>query len=161
MKFREELTYDADVARVRAMLAEEDFRAQVCDAQHVLARTVSITPHGDGAGMQVRVEQQQPADKIPAFAQKIVGRTIDIVQEETWHDATSADLLVTIPGKPGRLSGTIRLEETASGTREVVEGDVKVSIPVVGGKLEKLIGQLLGSALRAENRVGRAWLAGS
>ncbi|MBA2465483.1 MAG: DUF2505 family protein, partial [Nocardioidaceae bacterium] len=39
-------------------------------------------------------------------------------------------------------------------------GEVKVSIPLVAGKLERLISDLLASALRSEQRVGRAWLAG-
>ena len=159
MKIREEMTYDAEPARVRTMLADPGFREQVCQAQHVLEHDVVITPE-EGAGMRVRIVQHQPADRIPSFAQKIVGRTIEIVQEEHWHDATAADLTVTIPGKPGSLRGTIRLEADGAGTREVVEGEVKVAIPVIGGKLEKLIAQLLGSALRAENRVGRSWLAG-
>ena len=34
-----------------------------------------------------------------------------------------------------------------------------MSIPLVGGKLEALIGSLLASALRSEERVGRTWLA--
>jgi hypothetical protein len=34
-----------------------------------------------------------------------------------------------------------------------------VSIPLVGGKLEGLIGDLLAAALRTEERVGRRWLA--
>ena len=37
---------------------------------------------------------------------------------------------------------------------------MKVSLPLVGGKLEQLIADVLGSALRNEQRVGRAWLAG-
>lgn len=156
MRFREELTYDADMARVRAMLADEGFREQVCEAQRVLDHDVTIIP--EGLGMRVRIVQQQPADGIPSFAQRLVGSTIEIVQEEHWHDATAADLTVTIPGKPGHLRGTIRLEPDGDGTREIVEGEVKVSIPVIGGKLEKLIAQLLGSALRAENRTGRTWL---
>ena len=39
-------------------------------------------------------------------------------------------------------------------------GDIKVRIPLVGGKLEGLIGDMLERALKTEQRVGRAWLAG-
>jgi hypothetical protein len=41
-----------------------------------------------------------------------------------------------------------------------VAGDIKVKIPMLGGKLEGLIGDLLTKALLTEQRVGRAWLAG-
>ena len=43
---------------------------------------------------------------------------------------------------------------------ETVAGDIKVKIPMIGGKLEGLIGDLLTAALKTEERVGRAWLAG-
>jgi len=157
MKFREELTYDAPPAQVRAMLADEGFRSEVCTYQRVLSHEVAITQ--DGAGMRVRIEQTQPAKGIPAFAAKFIGDTVEILQEEDWSGERAGDLSVTIPGKPGSLKGTIRLEETATGTREIVEGDIKVSIPLVGGKIEKLIGDLLAAAIRAENTVGREWLA--
>ncbi|HEX4189520.1 MAG TPA: DUF2505 domain-containing protein, partial [Marmoricola sp.] len=73
--------------------------------------------------------------------------------------ATSSSLHVTIPGKPGDMKGTITLAAVDGGTTEVVEVDVKASIPLIGGKIEGLIGDMLGKALRAENKVGRDWLA--
>ncbi len=38
--------------------------------------------------------------------------------------------------------------------------EIKVGIPLVGGKIESLIADLLRKALRAENAVGRQHLAG-
>ena len=43
---------------------------------------------------------------------------------------------------------------------ENIAMDVRVSIPLVGGKLEDLIAGLLKDAFRAENKVGLKWLAG-
>ena len=51
------------------------------------------------------------------------------------------------------------ITEDGTGTTENVRMDVKVSIPMVGGKIERLIAELLSKALRAENHVGRQWLA--
>ncbi len=64
-----------------------------------------------------------------------------------------------IPGKPGDMRGTVALRESGGTTTETVDLTVKVGIPLVGGKLEGLIADLLLKALRAENTVGRAWLA--
>ena len=110
--------------------------------------------------MNVLIDQTLPADGIPAFATKIVGDKIQVVQKETWTSPTRAALEVTIPGKPGHLRGTITLAENGGTTVETVSGDIKVSIPLVGGKLEALIGDLLASALRTEGKVGTNWLAG-
>ncbi len=62
---------------------------------------------------------------------------------------------VEIPGKPGEIRGTVSITEDGTGTTENVRMDVKVSIPMVGGKIEGLIAELLTKALRAENHVGR------
>ncbi|MDP3969712.1 MAG: DUF2505 domain-containing protein [Nocardioides sp.] len=157
MKFRQEMQYDAPPAAVRAMVADPAFREEVCEEQGTLRHDVTITP--DGEQLTVRIELVQPTTGVPAVAKKFVGNETEVVQEESWHDATSADLKVTIPGKPGSLVGGIRLEEDGDGTRQVIEGDLKVSVPLVAGKLEKVIADLLSSAIRAEERAGKRWLA--
>jgi len=158
MKFSHRLTYDAAPADVLAMLADPAFREKVCVAMRATRRDVSI----DGApeSMKVVVDQTQPAKGIPSFAKKFVGDEIQIVQHEQWKGGSGATLKVEIPGKPGALDGSIALSQNGSGTVEAVEGDIKVKIPMIGGKLEALIGDLLASALRTEERVGKAWLAG-
>jgi hypothetical protein len=156
-RIRHELAYDAPVEAVATMLADPAFREEVCDYQRVISRKVTITPAG--GGMDVVIDMVQPARGIPSFAQKFVGDTINIVQSESWSSPTSGDITVAIPGKPGEMSGTARLEPSSSGTVETVELTVKVNIPLVGGKLESLIAGLLEKALVAENTVGREWLS--
>lgn len=152
-----DLTYDAPVADVAAMLADPAFREAVCDYQRVLRSSVEIEP--DGAGFRARIEQVQPAQGIPSFATKFVGDEITIVQTERWASADRGDITVEIPGKPGHMVGTAQLREARGTTTETVDLTVKVGIPLVGGKLEGLIGDLLLKALEAENVVGRRWLA--
>lgn len=156
---RYELRYDgASAEQVYAMLSQVDFRDAVCEFQRFPRREVTIisTPNG----MDVTVDQHRPAHEVPSFARKLVGDEINIVQTESWTSPTQATLHVTIPGKPGDMRGTVTLTEVDGGVTEVVEVDVKASIPLIGGKIEGLIGDMLGKALRAENKVGRDWLAG-
>lgn len=150
---RQELAYDAPVDAVAAMLADPAFREEVLERQRVLRGSASVE------GTHVRVEQVQTAQGIPAFATKFVGEEITIVQEEEWRSPTHGDITVTIPGKPGDMTGTATLAERGSGTVETVELTIKVAIPLVGGKLEKLIGDLLNKALRKEHETGVEWLA--
>jgi len=158
MKFSHDLAYDAAPEAVAAMLADPAFRERVCTALHVLRHEVSV--EGAGAGMRVVVDQTQPAKGIPPFAKKFVGDEIRIVQRERWTDTSSADLDIEVPGKPGTMAGGIRLVADGSGTVQEVTGDIRVKVPLVGGKIEALVGDILRSALEAEQRVGRAWLAG-
>jgi hypothetical protein len=159
-RLRHDLTYDAPVFDVAAMLADPAFREDVCDYQRVISKKVTITPKGGSSGgMDVVIDMVQPARGIPGFAQKFVGDTINIVQSESWSSPTQGQISIAIPGKPGDMSGTAVLKESGSGTVETVDLTVKVNIPLVGGKLEGLIAGLLEKALVAENTVGREWLS--
>ena len=158
MKFSHDLTYDASREEVLQMLADPAFRARVCDATRAVRREVSV--EGSGAGMSVVVDQTRSTAGAPAIAQRFVGDAIRIVQRESWSDATRATLELSVPGKPARLTGGIRLEDRDGATVEEVRGDVEVKIPLIGGKLESLVADTFRAALRAEERVGRDWLAG-
>ncbi len=100
----------------------------------------------------------QAAEGIPGFAKKFVGDEIQLVQTERWSDIENARVEVVIPGKPGQMSGTMPLRESGGTTTETVEMEIKVSIPLVGGKIESLIADLLRKALKVENAVGRQYL---
>lgn len=162
-RLRHELTYDAPLAAVAAMLADPAFREEVCERQHVLRQTVTVTPAGAGpsAGKEVVIDQVQAADGIPSFARKFVGDEINIVQKEIWTDAERGDVYVTIPGKPGDMKGTVRLDESDGRTIETMSLEIKVGIPLIGGKIESLVADLLLKALRTEQLVGQDYLSRS
>ena len=151
-----DLTYDAPLVEVGEMLMDPAFREEVCDAQGVLRRTVTVSQ--EGGGMKVVVDQVQSAEGIPGFAKRFVGDEITLIQSEQWSDIETGAVEVVIPGKPGQMHGTISLRESGGKTTETVEMQIKVNIPLVGGRIESLIADLLRKALKAENAVGRAYL---
>ncbi|WP_110181966.1 DUF2505 domain-containing protein [Nocardioides solisilvae] len=154
-----QLTYPAPLEDVAAMLRDPAFRERVCVEQRVVSHDVSVDP--GGATTVVRVARVQEARGIPSFAAKVVGERIEVVQVETWHDHERADYRVEIPGKPGEISGTAVLTESGGTTTETVSLDVTVRIPLLGGRLEGLVHDLVLKALQVENRVGLAHLGGS
>ena len=158
MKFSHQMKYDAPPTDVRAMLADAAFREKVTEASGAFTSDVRIK--SNGSGMSVVVDQKQHDHNIPSFAKKIVGDAIHIVQREQWSDDTYATLDVTIPGKPGHMKGTIALSPDGDGTVEMVDAEIKVHVPLLAGKLERLIAGLLEEALKTEQRVGEAWLRG-
>ena len=157
-KLTQELRYDgATIDQVHEMLADPSFREQVCDFQRVIRHDLEIKADGDT--MTVMIDQFQSADGVPSFARKFVGEEIHIRQEEDWTSREKGNLHITIPGKPGEMTGTALLTEDPDGTTETVNMTIKVNIPLVGGKIEGLIAELLTKALKAEQHVGRKWLA--
>lgn len=158
-RIRHELVYPgATVEQVAAMLVDPAFRQAVADYQGTLRSDVSVTPQG--TGRKVVVDLVHGTDRVPSFARKFVGDEINIVSEEDWYSDTEANIFVTIPGKPGDMKGTSRITESGDGVVQRNDMEVKVGIPLVGGKIEDLIGGLLVKAFKAENKVGVKWLAG-
>jgi hypothetical protein len=147
------LTYDATAEAVTAMLDDQEFRQEVLERQRVLRGSATVD------GDVVTIEQVRSADDIPSFAKKFVGDEILIVQTENWTSPTSADVRLTIPGKPGEAVGTLELVESGGTTTESIDLDVTVKIPLVGGKIEQLVAGIVSSALDIEQKVGREWLA--
>ena len=152
-----DLTYEAPAYAVYAMLTTPEFREAVCARMHVIR--ASVTAEVGARGTVVTIDQAQPAAGLPSFAKKLVGDEIAIVQRETWTDPSRADVLVTIPGKPGEMTGTSTLRESDGTTTHTVELEIKVRIPLVGGKIETLVAEMLLKALRTENVVGRDYLS--
>jgi hypothetical protein len=157
MEFRHEMTYDAALADVSAMLDDPAYRDRVLHAQGGVRGTFEIETEGDIT--TAVVDQVRPAAGLPSYATKFVGSEINIVQREEWTSAEYADLHVTIPGKPGTMVGSISLVEDGGTTTETVAVEITVNIPLVGGKIEKLIADMLRKALRAEEQVARDYLS--
>jgi hypothetical protein len=153
------LTYPgATVDAVYTMLGDPAYRQAVADYQGVTDFACDITPAGDGR--RARLEQAYATDSIPSFAKKLVGNEIRFIQEEDWAGPSGADILVTIPGKPGDMSGTTTLTQSGADVVQRLDIAVKVSIPLVGGKLEDLVAGFVVKAFDAENKVGVKWLTG-
>ncbi len=158
MKFRHELAYDASPADVYAMLADPAFREKVGEAQDVVSQDITVTP--EGAGFRLVNDQVQVTSGLPAIAKKIAGDTTPVVITEVWKDPSGGTLEIDATGKPTSSAGTIRLEAKGSGTVEVVELEIKVKVPLIGGKLEALMADQVRAGMDVEHTVGAAWLAG-
>lgn len=160
MRFEHVNHYAAGPDAVLAMLTTPAFRDQVCVRQHALDHDVDI--RGEGAGAVVLIARTQSLDGAPGVATKVVGDRVRIVQREEWRSPTEAGFAMEIPGKPGRLEGGIVLRDNGDGTTDqLFSGEVKVTVPLLGGKLEQLVASILEKALVREGQVGASWLAES
>jgi uncharacterized protein YndB with AHSA1/START domain len=158
MKLRHEITYDASLAEVFEMLADPAFRRRSAEAMGVISADVSIDR--TGGGMEVRVDQVQPTEGVPSFARKFAGETTRAVQTEKWESPAGGTITIETPGKPTSIKGTLSLAEDAGRTTETLDVEVKVKVPLIGGKLESLMADLVAQGMDKEHEAGVAWLAG-
>ena len=153
-RVREQRTYDAPLEQVAAMLADPAFREEVLSRQRVERGSVSVEEGG------LRIEQVMSTRGLPPAAAGFVGAEIVLVRVERWQDVARRDVHVTIQGQPAELKGQALLADVSAGTRETVDLDVRVRIPLIGGKVEGLVANLVAHALRIEHETGQAWLRG-
>jgi hypothetical protein len=156
MRFQHTNTFSGSVAEVHGMLVDPGFREQVCETIRSLEWSVDVVESTDG--LKVEVRQTQVARKIPPMAQKLIGEHVEIVQRELWIHEGEASFEMEIPGKPGQLRGTVTLQQQGETCVHAYAGELKVNVPLVGGKLEGLVADLLRKALSAEELVGISWL---
>jgi hypothetical protein len=153
MRVTHEVRYDASPDQVHAMLTDPAFREKAAESQGATTVEVSVA---DGS---VRIDMVSPNTDIPAFARKVVGASVHAIQEEQW-DGHGADFSITTPMMPASIHGRRELVADGGGCLDTFEGETKVRIPVIGGKLEKLFADKLAAGWDTEHGAGVAWLAG-
>ncbi len=157
MKFQHKNRYDASPEDVVAMQTDEAYRSSLKSRTRSAGHHVSVTD--EGGSTVVEVDQRLKTQGIPSFAQKLVGETIHLKQREEWT-GNPATFELTIPGKPGHLRGVVTVEPDGDGAVERLDGEARASIPLVGGKIEKLLVDLVTHSLERSQARGAAWLAG-
>jgi hypothetical protein len=116
------------------------------------------------AGDTVRAVMHQGIDAqhLPPVVQRVAGGGVLIERTETWPLASGEPYRGTIEasvrGMPGSLDGATVLAGTADGSELELRAQVRVSIPLVGGKIEAVISEQLGLLLRAEAKFTQRWL---
>jgi hypothetical protein len=140
------------------MLTDPEFRRYAADATGVLSAEVTVEPSGDGH--VVTIDQVQPTAGVPAFARRSAGETTRAVQVETWSSQGRATLTVQTPARPTDVSGTYVLSDDGGRTTQTFTGEVKVKVPLIKDRLEKLMAQQFNRGRDEEQAAGAAWLRG-
>jgi hypothetical protein len=86
-----------------------------------------------------------------------------VVRNERWTRQDSGRYLgevdVTIMGAPATAAGGMRLRDLPDGGSELnVRADVRVSVPLIGGKIEGVVGEQVQRLLAAETAFTETWL---
>ncbi|HJQ01263.1 MAG TPA: DUF2505 domain-containing protein [Jatrophihabitans sp.] len=164
MKLSVRHSSQASVDQIYASHLEPGVREEACRRSGALSYQVQVRPAADGSA-QVEVERVLPA-AVPEFARKLVGERITVRQVENWSPADDrgvrrAEIRLTIPGQPASMVGTAELTPNGTGSRELITGDVKVAIPMLGRRFEPELVKVIEAGLRIEHRVAEEWVRSS
>jgi len=116
-----------------------------------------------GGGIVLAVARELP-DGAPGFLTRLLPRDGRVVQTDEWapddgSGTRTGTWRVELAGAPARLGGTLRVEPDGAGSTYVVAGETKVSVPLVGGKAESFIADMVARLGRTEGELLRSVLA--
>ena len=160
--FHVEYPYDAAADAVFAMFSNPEFILAKLDATLATeCEVVECAETADG-GFRIVTNRTVEAD-IPGFAKKVFKPTNALMQIEDWQAAATGTRpgtwRIETKGVPVSTGGVTRLESTAAGAVQHIEGTIKVSVPLSGGRLERFVYDQAHRTLDIEHEFGRQWLA--
>jgi hypothetical protein len=163
MRLSAEIRYDADPRRVFRMIVDRAFQESKCLASESLDHEVDITEAPDG-GAVVSTRRTLSADDLPDVVRSFVGPAIHLHETQRW-DPPSPDggrtgsIRVEVRDTPVLFLGSMALTVEGNGTRWPIEGQLKVSIPLLGSRIERAAQPAVLAGIEVEQRTGTAWLA--
>lgn len=140
MKYQQTIDYPVSCEHLFARFSDPGFIMRKYAAQGATGIAL-VSAEQDADGFCIVVSREVPVDvDVPAFARSLVPATITLVQTDRWHVATGQGSLdIEFKGMPVRLHCDMRIVDTPAGAHQVLDFDIKVSVPLLGGKLEKLL----------------------
>ena len=109
---------------------------------------------GDENGCKYRIRHGIEEKDLPGVVKSFVGsRGITIERDESWTragDGYDGTVGVELPGMPAGAHGTMRLAPRGEGSELVVNVDVTVKVPIIGGKIEESVAQQIHHLLEME-----------
>jgi uncharacterized protein DUF2505 len=160
-RFEHRATFTSPVATVYATLVDRAFLEERLRSLGGKGATI-VEYSGTGDDVGFRLRQGLDAEKLPGAVRAILKGDLVVERAERWrldggtHVATGS---ANISGVPGEINSQTRLESSETGSALVVTAEVRVGIPLVGGKLEGVIAQQVGKLLAAESEFTGKWLA--
>ncbi|MGD1171998.1 DUF2505 domain-containing protein [Mycobacterium seoulense] len=158
--------YDGSVEAVhRAFTDETYWRARLAGSGVDVAVLESMRVGGDT--VEVVTVQVIHSHKLPGMVTQLHVGDLRIRREETWgpvaDGAAQGSVVGSILDAPVNLTGTAMLSpiHETGGARLSFRATVQVRVPIIGGKLENIIGARLAELVAVEQRFTEEWIGGT
>jgi Protein of unknown function (DUF2505) len=155
-------TLPYSVQQVTEVFTDEAFLRHT--SEHVGGTLTSAKVDGAISGpFELTVVRAMPTTRLPDFAKKFIGETLNVTQTEKWaapaaDGSRTADVQITVAGVPVDVAAVQRLVPEGDGTRVELEGQVSSSIPFIGPKIAEAAEPMMAKALNIQAQQVQAWL---
>jgi hypothetical protein len=162
MDFHVQHPYDAAPDVVWAMLTDPDYLRAKLEATEAIEFELVECTATPGGGFRIVTKRTVEAD-IPGFAKRVFTPVNSLTQIEDWQPSVdgvrNATWRIETKGVPVSTGGTASLEAASNGAVQHIKGTIKVSVPLIGGRLEKFVFDQANKTMDIEHDYGQKWLA--
>jgi hypothetical protein len=160
MKFDDKHTFDKPAATVMKMFADRAYFERKYKALSYW--NIEVLEH-EKSDKKFRIKARYTTKNdapLPDFAKKFLGDSTVITQSDTWDiEKRTGRLDIEIKGAPVKVMAEMSLKDEAKGSANTLHWNVSCGIPLIGGKLEKLITEDIQSKAKADIAASRKLLA--
>ncbi|MDQ3761640.1 MAG: DUF2505 domain-containing protein [Actinomycetota bacterium] len=123
-------------------------------------RAELVSREQDERGVTVVLRQAVPQDALPSFLRSVLPGDLTIRRTETWT-SSGGRVHAVVDGAPGTITGVMRFEPDPAGCVLGAQLTAEVGLPLIGGKVEKIITDNVATLMEAEYRFTLEWLRNS
>ncbi|MDP2307494.1 MAG: DUF2505 domain-containing protein [Pseudomonadota bacterium] len=139
-----------------------DFDEKIASAGEIDVVVVQRRRDGSRTYDELRMS---PRKELPALAQRALGTSrfsyVQVVEGDDDTMTTSWKVLSDVIPDKVRCAGTSRVIPAPGGCERIIEGEIKVSIPLLGSAIEKVVLEQLERSYERASEVIRRHLAGA
>lgn len=151
----------ASVEQIHSAFSEEDYWLARLVAFGGIGMLDSLIIGTDGSVTVVIIHRLRH-EGLPGLVAKFFPRDWQVVQNETWSPIgggrVRGEVSIATHGAPGSGLGTALLAPAQNGSRLKCTATVEFKVPLVGGKIESLIGRQLVQQISVLQRFTAKWI---
>jgi hypothetical protein len=154
--------YEVSPGRLYATLVDREYLDAKLAA--IGGNNATVLDHAsDADSAKYTLRQGVSRQHLPGPVQKVLRGDLIIERTETWRrgagDTYDGSIAARVKDAPGNIGGALRVSGSESSGHFQVNGEVRVDIPLIGGKIEEAIAEQVVRLLRREGQFAAEWLA--
>jgi len=154
--------YGASVEQVHAAFCDRDYWLARLAASGVDVYSLDSASDDGAGGVDFSTTQTLWAPALPAVVTQLHRGDLTAVRREHWDPVVDGRAVGTlrggIKGAPLSIVGEAVLAPSGTGARLTLSTTIEVRVPLLGGKVESMIGQQMQNLLRMERTFTDDWI---
>lgn len=161
-RFERDSSIPASADEVIAAISTEEYLVYRYDEAGIESFELDIREDSDER-FESHVRRKASTHKLPSFARKIAGDSVTLLQNQFWNRDQrpyTGELRLELEGLPGHILTRLQLVDNGDGSSTLRgQGEVEARIPLLGGRIEKMMVGKVSEGFERSAQAIREYLA--